>query len=237
LSPNSINSPPSAATAALFPDELVESELGVIPVGWEVGKVAELGDIICGKTPPTADVENYGDDVPFITIPDMHGKLVITSTTKSLSLKGANTQKNKYLRPGSICVSCIATPGLVVRVTREAQTNQQINSVVPYEKWGDAYPLFALKLIGDLVRTSGAGGSVFHNLSKSGFEQLNLTICDEKLAKAFDCLLVPIIQRIFATQQESETLATLRDTLLPKLLSGELSVGSQGVASAMETAV
>lgn len=69
-----------ADTTALFPDSFEESELGLVPKGWHVGTVSDLGEVICGKTPPTSQPENYGDDVPFITIPDMHDRLVVTST-------------------------------------------------------------------------------------------------------------------------------------------------------------
>ena len=160
------------ATADLFPASFEDSTLGLVPKGWRAGIVADLGVVVCGKTPPTAEPENYGDEVPFITIPDMHAKLVVTAASRSLSRLGADSQRKKYLPPGSICVSCIATPGLVVRVTSESQTNQQINSVVPHPAWGKAFPLFLLRRIGDAVRIGGSGGSVFHNLSKSGFEAL-----------------------------------------------------------------
>ena len=52
------------ATAALFPDGFETSELGEVPRGWRVGQVADLGDVVCGKTPPTSAPENYGCDVP-----------------------------------------------------------------------------------------------------------------------------------------------------------------------------
>ena len=169
------------ATAALFPDGFETSELGEVPRGWRVGQVADLGDVVCGKTPPTSAPENYGCDVPFITIPDMHDLLAVTTTARSLSKLGADSQPKKYLPPGAICVSCIATPGLVVRVTTTAQTNQQINSVIPHRKWGSSFPLFLLRRIGDAVRSGGSGGSVFHNLSKSGFEQLPVLLTEPEL--------------------------------------------------------
>lgn len=211
-----------ATTAALFPDSFEESELGLVPKGWRVGTVSDLGEVICGKTPPTAHSENYGDDVPFITIPDMHGRLLVTSTNRSLSRLGADTQRKKYLPAGSICVSCIATPGLVVRVTSVAQTNQQINSVVPFERWGKSFPLFLLRRIGDAVRAGGSGGSVFHNLSKSGFEELKVLLVSEDLAQRFDEIVEPLITNILKNQRQSETLTQLRDTLLPRLISGQL---------------
>lgn len=211
-----------ASTAALFPDSFEESELGLVPMGWRVGKVADIGEVICGKTPPTSDTTNYGDDVPFITIPDMHNLLAVTSTNRSLSILGANTQKKKTLPAGSICVSCIATAGLVVRVTTPSQTNQQINSVVPFSKWGKSFPLFTLRRIGDAVRAGGSGGSVFHNLNKSGFEQLQVLFTSEHLALAFDDVVEPLIEKIIANQKQAQTLANLRDTLLPRLISGQL---------------
>jgi type I restriction enzyme S subunit len=211
-----------AATAALFPDSFEESELGEIPKGWRVGTVADIGEVICGKTPPTSETANYGDDVPFITIPDMHNLLAVTTTNRSLSNLGAATQKKKTLPSGSVCVSCIATAGLVVRVTTPSQTNQQINSVVPFVQWGQSFPLFTLRRIGDAVRAGGSGGSVFHNLSKSGFEQLKVLFSSEQLAIAFGEVVEPIIEKIIANQKQAQTLATLRDTLLPRLISGQL---------------
>jgi type I restriction enzyme S subunit len=212
------------ATANLFPDDFEESELGLVPKGWGVGKIADIGEVICGKTPPTSELANYGEDIPFITIPDMHNSLVITSTNRSLSTVGANTQKKKTLPIGSVCVSCIATAGLVARVTTPSQTNQQINSVVPLAKWGNSFTLFTLRLIGDAVRAGGSGGSVFHNLNKSGFEQLKVLFPCEELALAFNGIVEPIVEKIISNQQQAQTLANLRDTLLPRLISGQLQL-------------
>ncbi|MEN9395999.1 MAG: hypothetical protein RLZ81_529 [Pseudomonadota bacterium] len=212
------------ATAALFPDSFEATELGAVPKGWLVGKVADLGEVICGKTPPTSNPENYGNAVPFITIPDMHGLLVITETARSLSRAGADSQKKKYLPPGAICASCIATPGLVVKVTTESQTNQQINSVVPFDCWGKSFPLFLLRRIGDAVRAGGSGGSVFHNLSKSGFEALKVLFTSSDLAGRFNEFIDPLVLQLEENQHQAKTLSTLRNTLLPCLISGQLKI-------------
>jgi type I restriction enzyme S subunit len=100
--------------AELFPDSFEDSELGEIPKGWEVGRVGDAGRVVCGKTPPTRVAEYYGADVPFITIPDMHGRIFATATQRRLSYAGAESQRSKMLPAGAVCVSCIATPGLVV---------------------------------------------------------------------------------------------------------------------------
>jgi type I restriction enzyme S subunit len=156
----------------------------------------------------------------------MHNRLVITNTGRSLSITGANSQKKKNLPAGSICVSCIATPGLVVRVTRESQTNQQINSVVPLSIWGKSFPLFLLRRIGDAVRAAGSGGSVFHNLSKSGFEAISVLLTSYELAQKFEEMVEPLIARIEANQQQQENLAATRDALLPRLISGQMQLDS-----------
>ncbi len=83
----------SPEIARLFPDSFENSPLGPIPKGWRVKRVSDLGKIVCGKTPPTKGKTNYGKEVPFITIPDMHGKVFVVQTTKYLSKKGADLQK------------------------------------------------------------------------------------------------------------------------------------------------
>lgn len=220
------------ATAALFPDTLEETELGVVPKGWRVGKVSDLGDVVCGKTPPTSCAENYGGDVPFITIPDMHGLLAVTETARSLSCQGADSQAKKYLPAGAVCVSCIATPGLVVQVTTPSQTNQQINSVIPFDLWGEAFPLFLLRRVGGAVRMGGSGGSVFHNLSKSGFEAISVLLPSPALAQAFNDYVEPLIKRIVENQRQVKVLSVLRDTLLPRLISGQLRLTDNACESA-----
>ncbi|WP_155418807.1 restriction endonuclease subunit S, partial [Pseudomonas putida] len=111
--------------------EFKESELGMIPEGWKVSALDEFGEIITGKTPSKNKSEFFGGDVPFIKLPDMHGNTFIIETTEKLSQEGMSSQKTKTIPPGSICVSCIGTAGVVVITSEPSQTNQQINSIVP----------------------------------------------------------------------------------------------------------
>ncbi|MBT9132345.1 MAG: hypothetical protein DDT33_00859 [Firmicutes bacterium] len=209
--------------ADLFPNAFEDSELGEIPEGWEVGNVSDLGEVICGKTPPTKNPENYGDDIPFITIPDMHGKVFVTKTGKSLSTIGANTQAKKILPPKSICVSCIATLGLVVLTSEKAQTNQQINSIIPKEL-SPYYCYQVLHRLGDQIRAGGSGGSVFFNLNKTMFSKIKVLLAEQHVIDTYHKAVERIFERLLFNERESYTLAALRDTLLPKLLSGELRI-------------
>ncbi|EUJ35272.1 Type I restriction-modification system DNA methylase [Brochothrix thermosphacta DSM 20171 = FSL F6-1036] len=129
-----------------FPDEngnpykssggkMIESELGDIPEVWEVLNLADVSeDIITGKTPSTKEKENYGDEIPFIKIPDMHNNTYVVNTESSLSSLGSSLHPKKLLPKNTICVSCIATPGLVSITSEESHTNQQINAILPKKK-------------------------------------------------------------------------------------------------------
>ena len=208
--------------ANLFPDSFEETELGEVPRGWEVWRAGDVGDIICGKTPSTKIVEYYGDDVPFITIPDMHGNVFSVNVQKKLSYAGAKSQVKKMLPSGTICVSCIATPGLVVITTEESQTNQQINSVVPHESDQTYYWFWVFRDLGDEIKASGSGGSVLTNLSTGRFSELRVQSSTAELRSAYHLYVGPIFKTILSNIKEMNTLAELRDTLLPKLISGEL---------------
>lgn len=207
----------------LFPDTFTDSPLGPTPTGWKVKKIDDLGSIVCGKTPLTTVAENYGKDIPFITIPDMHNKIFVLETNKNLSYIGADTQKSKYLPPLSISVSCIATPGLVTLNVSESQTNQQINSIIPNNLDKAFYYFFVVKQFSHSVITQGSGGSVFNNLNTSAFKKIDILLND-KLGKEFHSYIENYMIKIIKNSKQIQTLTKLRDGLLPKLISGTIRV-------------
>ena len=108
--------------------------------------------------------------------------------------------------------------------TSEAQTNQQINGVVPNEK-GISYFLYeSLSTLGETIKVSGSGGSVFANLSKRRFEELKLLMPPVALQKSYSTQVASWFERLRISNAEGQVLSKLRDTLLPKLLSGELRI-------------
>jgi len=210
--------------------EFEESELGLIPKGWRVVELNDISkDIICGKTPSTKDNDNYGNKMPFITIPDMHGNVFITKTERCLSQKGINIQKNKTLPKFSVCVSCIATPGLVAITSEESQTNQQINSVICKDNISCFYVYLFLNTIKDTIITLGSGGSTTLNLNKRQFSKIKIIKCDDRTMRAFHNLVKPLFFNILDNQIENQNLSEIRDTLLPKLMSGEIRVPVEDV--------
>ena len=212
----------------LFPDRLVDSDLGEIPEGWGVKPLGSFGEIITGKTPSTKRSEYYGEEVPFLRIPDMHGKMYALKTEMMLSAQGVESQSKKTLPPGSVSVSCIATPGLVVLNHRDTQTNQQINSIIPYDQSISKYLYWTCSHLSSDIATGGLGGSVFGNMNKSTFSALLAIHPEPTTVRAFDALVSPIHAAILANEDQANALAAQRDALLPKLVSGEVGVGQTG---------
>ena len=205
--------------------KMVESEMGSVPEGWNVRKLNDISkEIICGKTPSTKILEYYGNSTPFITIPDMHNQVYAISTERYLSINGVQSQPKKTIPKNSICVSCIATPGLVCLTAKNSQTNQQINSIVCKDEISPYFIYFSMLNISEFICTLGSSGSTTSNLNKGQFSKIKLIIPSCEIMKEFDKITSPIFKQIKGNQIESQMLTEVRDTLLPKLMSGEIEV-------------
>ena len=213
-----------AETAKAFPCEMVEVDEVEVPKGWEVKALSDLGQIICGKTPSKSNKEFYGDDVPFIKIPDMHNQVFITQTTDNLSVAGANSQSKKYIPPKSICVSCIATVGLVSMTSKPSHTNQQINSIIPNNNNTSEFLYLSLKqpLMTKYLKDLASGGSATLNLNTSTFSKIEIITPSKEIIDIFQSKVVSIFEKILSNSIENKRLTEIRDLLLPRLLNGEI---------------
>ena len=218
-----------------FPDEngnpykdsggkMIASELGEIPEGWAVQKLRDFGAIVCGKTPSKKIPEYFGEDVPFIKIPDMHGNTFINVCGEYLSHTGADSQRKKTVPANSIIVSCIATVGLVSMTIRNSQTNQQINTIVPNKKIATEYLYLRIKTLYDFLQNLGAGGSATLNINTSSFSEVEVVSPAQSQLEKFHNLTGKLFTKIKTNCEQIQTLTQLRDTLLPKLMKGEIRV-------------
>tara|TARA_B100000787_G_scaffold166927_1_gene152874 strand:+ start:1250 stop:2404 length:1155 start_codon:yes stop_codon:yes gene_type:complete len=197
-----------------------------LPDGWRVGRLRDLGVIICGKTPSKADKENFGGNIPFIKIPDMHNQMFIIKTSDSLTNKGASTQKNKLIPKNSICVSCIATVGLVSITSKDSQTNQQINSIIPFNDSCREFIYFKIKGLYKYLQDIGSGGTATLNVNTTSFSNIEIIIPDTKKLNAYNIIVNPIFDKVFDNYSQIQSLTKTRDTLLPKLMSGQVRVNN-----------
>ncbi len=195
---------------------------------WEEKPLSFFGDIICGKTPSKKKHEYHNGDVPFIKIPDMHGNTFIFNTTDTLTEEGSNSQKNKLLPPKSICVSCIATVGLVSMNIIQSQTNQQINSIIPTQENHRYFLFLLMKSSYDLLHSMASGGTATLNLNTGNFSKMMILKPYNDVLDNFHNLVEPEFNKIYSNQKQIRALQSLRDTLLPKLMSGEVRMASNG---------
>jgi type I restriction enzyme S subunit len=194
-----------------------------VPQGWVRVRVDGFGLVLTGKTPSTKDADNYGGEIPFVKTPDMHGNAFVLSSETLLTEKGAKSQANKFLPPGALLVSCIGTVGVVSLTAEVCQFNQQINAVIPSKEIFRYYCYFAFKDMKPRLDAIG-GGVTMANVSKGKFESMDLLRPTEALLSHFDGFCKPLFQQIKVLGLQNQKLRAARDHLLPRLMSGEISV-------------
>jgi len=195
-----------------------------VPEGWKQSVVSDLGKVITGKTPPTKDEDNFGADVPFIKTPDMHASSIVTFPEEYLSEKGAKSQIKKYLPPYSILVACIGAKLGVVTFNRyEAQTNQQINAVIPKDDSLRYFSYFLLESFKPRLQAIG-GGATMPNVNKSKFSSLDFILPVQNLLEIFDSYAQANFEQMAQLIVMNKKLEEARDILLPRLMNGELAV-------------
>ena len=169
--------------------------------------LGSFGTVVTGKTPSTDVSEFYGNDVPFVKTPDMHGNTYITSSENSLSTLGAESQANKYLPKNTVIVACIgANAGEVAITSFRSQTNQQINAII------SEYPCFlylSIKAHTTELRALGEGSSTMININKTSFENYEIpTLKDDDmllLEEQLDKIFAPVLLNLREIDKLNET--------------------------------
>ena len=196
-----------------------------IPEGWGVETLKDFeSKIITGKTPSRANSDNFGGEIPFITIGDIRGNTFIYSTSETLTDLGASVQQNKYLPEGSLCVSCIATVGEIGFTTEWSHTNQQINSIVFEDENNRYYLYFALKNYFENANASAKTGNTFANMNKEDFSGIRIILPRNEITNNFHKMTEPYFAQIKCLQGQNQELIQLRDWLLPMLMNGQVKV-------------
>ena len=196
-----------------------------MPKEWCAMTIGEVENtIITGKTPSCADEDNFGGDIPFITIDDIRGNLFVFNSQRTLSTKGAESQTKKYLPSGSLSVSCIGTIGVMGFIAKLSQTNQQINSIVFENEHNREFVYFALKLYFENAKAKT--GNVFANMSKDEFASIKVVYSPKQILQEFHNKVVAIFDNIKNNIDEINALTKQRDELLPLLMNGQAMVNS-----------
>ena len=231
--PNEEGKPYKSNSGAMVWNEKLKRE---IPQGLDTPKIGDIEkNIITGKTPSCADEDNFGGDIPFVTIDDIRGNLFVFEAQRTLSTKGADSQEKKYLPIGSLSVSCIGTIGIMGFVARLAQTNQQINSIVFEHEYNKEFLYFSLKLYFENAKAKT--GNVFANMSKEEFASIIVAYPPKQILQAFHNKVAPIFDSIKNNIEEINSLTKQRDELLPLLMNGQATVNYHLSASFLSSLI
>ena len=196
--------------------QFVDSELGKIPKGWKVGYLSEIADIIMGQSPNGSTYNENGEGIIFYQGRAEFG-------TRFPSIRLFTTNPTRIAPANSILISVRAPVGDINITHKECCIGRGLASAVNRTNKSAflLYTLFSLK--SDLDRFN-AEGTVFGSINRKALETLKILIPTNDIISKFEAIVASMDQQILILHIESENLKILRDTLLPKLMSGERSV-------------
>ncbi|WP_348707523.1 MULTISPECIES: restriction endonuclease subunit S [Acidovorax] len=210
------------ATAALFPDGFEASELGEVPRGWLLQTFRDTIQIIGGGTPKTSNPDFWGGDIPWFSVVDAPGPsdVFVIDTEKHITEAGLHGSSTKLLPAGTTIISARGTVGKLALSGRSMAMNQSCYGL--RGKAGDTYFTYfsATRLVQQLQQR--AHGSVFDTITQETFSGVYVACPQAPVIQAFDAAVDALMARIRANLFQAQTLSSLRDTLLPRLISGQL---------------
>lgn len=209
--------------ADLFPASFVDSELGEIPKGWKAGTLGDYTQTYLGGTPSRVEPEFWNGDIPWINSGKAN-EFRIIEPSEYISKKGLDSSATKLL-PLRTTVLAItgATLGQVSLTEIATCANQSIVGVVGTDVLSNEYIYCLVKEHIDVLVNRQTGGAQQH-INKNDVNAMTVLLPSQKVVVAFTRDIKSVFDRIAESCFESRTLASLRDTLLPKLISGELRV-------------
>ena len=213
-------------TAALFPSAFQDSENGHIPQGWITQPVGDVVDCVGGGTPSTVEPKYWEAGTYHWTTPKDFSSLqapVLLDTDRKLTAAGIAKISSGLLPAGTLLMSSRAPVGYLAVAAIPVAINQGFIAMKCNERASNWFMLNWCQTSMPEIE-SRATGTTFAEISKQNFRPILVVLPPQELVVAFTEMVAPLYTQIVANLKQSRTLATLRDTLLPKLLSGELRV-------------
>lgn len=202
--------------------KFVDSELGMIPEGWKVGRLTDVIKLMPGGTPKTSE-PLYWDNgtIPFFSPKDVNG-VYCFATEKHITETGLNKCSSNLYPKDTIFITCRGTVGKVCLVACDMAMNQSNYAIKAIDGYSQYYVFFLVKSVVErLIKKSN--GAVFSAITSKDFDE-EILIPSQKAVEDFTNVIDGFFRRIFTIGTENSRLSTLRDTLLPRLMSGELEV-------------
>jgi type I restriction enzyme S subunit len=200
----------------LFPDRLVDSELGEIPEGWEVDQISNHFRVTMGQSPPGSTYNEKGDGLPFY-----QGR--VDFGFRFPTRRVFCTAPTRLADAGDTLVTVRAPVGDSNMALERCCIGRGV-AAVRHTSGAVSYTYYFVRSLKSVFESFEAEGTVFGAITKDAFLSIKCVVPPTELVQRFEQLCRPIDEKIERAERESRTLAALRDALLPKLISGELRV-------------
>jgi len=215
-------------TAALFPDEIENSEIGEIPKGWQWSTIGDEVEVVGGSTPSTKNPDFWeGGEINWTSPKDLSGlqDKVLLKTEKKITEAGIEKISSGLLPINTVLMSSRAPVGYLALAKIPVAVNQgyiamKCNKRLPPEyvlQWSEAWM--------DEIK-SRASGSTFAEISKKNFKPIKVVVPKDNILNEYSNQTKSIFDMITESVVEIESLSNIRDSLLPKLLSGMITINS-----------
>lgn len=213
---------------ALFPSSFEDSSLGPIPTGWEVKMIQDLAKVVAGGTPSTKESSFFapsGTAVAWLTPKDLSGypyKYISCGQT-DITQAGLDNSSAQLMPANSIVFSSRAPIGYIAISSGQITTNQGFKSLVPYKVYYTEFLYHYLCYNKYMIENLGTG-STFKEVSGSVMKGIPLYVPNEKILEKFENHNAIINTKLKNNQKQIQTLTELRNSLLPRLISGKIRV-------------
>jgi len=214
-----------AEVASLFPSEFNEVEGREIPNGWKVSPLSAIIDLIGGGTPKTTTEEYWNGTIPWFSVVDAPNEsdVYVISTEKSITNAGLENSSTNILPVGTTIISARGTVGKLALAGIPITINQSCYGIRGINGYPDYFIYYLLRIIvSDLKRKTH--GTVFETITRQTFDTVNIIVPPVNIAQQFDNFVKTHNEKILNNLFESQILEQIRDTLLPRLISGNLRI-------------
>lgn len=193
---------------------------------WKTGTISDLGTVVGGSTPSKSKPEYYTDrGIAWITPKDLsvNKSKFVTRGENDITEFGLKNSSASIMPEGTVLFSSRAPIGYIAIAAGEVTTNQGFKSVVPKPEIGTPFIYYFLKTNLPIIEGM-ASGSTFKEVSGSTMKIIPAVIPDSDTLARFNDFCTPIFEQQRILEEENQALASIRDSLLPRLMSGELDV-------------
>jgi restriction endonuclease S subunit len=220
------------ATAALFPDSMGDSELGFIPNSWEVAPIGDVLVVGGGTTPSTTNAEYWDGEHCWTTPKDLSSQrgLITTSSIRKISDLGLAQISSGLLPVNSVLMSCRAPIGYVSINAVPTAVNK---GFITLKNSAEYHPIYLLNWINANIQEihNRAGGATFAEITRKAFREIPFLKPSPQVVKRYSEIVEPIVLELEQLTRQIENLQVVRDLLLPRLVSGELQIPEEMLAS------